>query len=98
MGRILQLTPSYALSFSRLGSRLSTSARLALRAELKRLEAEQELPATAHFEGLLSPPSVGAAWVRKVRDAELWLLYRFDGIHVSMREVTRREPTRIARE
>jgi hypothetical protein len=96
VGRILQLTPGYALSFSRLKPPLKQAERSALRAELGRLEADPFLPQSEDFEALLSPPAVGVAWARRVRGYEMWVLYRVEhGGLASLHELTDRTPTRV---
>lgn len=94
MGRVLQLTPGYALSFSRIRRPLDAKARRALRAELALLESEPA-PFGDDYEALLSPPAVGVAWARRVRGVELWILFVVDGPHVSLRQLASREPVRV---
>ena len=96
MGRILQLTSSYALSVSRLRPPLKESERRALRAELRRLETDPILPTAEDFEVLLLPPAVSVGWARKVQGFEMWVLYRVEhGGLASLRELSDRQPTRI---
>lgn len=94
MGRVLQLTASYSLSFSRLSPPLKDAERLAVRATLRDLQFD-ELPGVADYEALLSPPAVGVAWVRQVTGHQLWILYRIDGIHVALCQIAERTPVRV---
>jgi hypothetical protein len=94
VGRVLQLTPGYALSLSRIRPPLDARERRAIRDELQRLTADP-LPGAEDYEALLSPPAVGAAMARQVLGFELWILYVLDGPHVSLRELAARRPVRV---
>jgi hypothetical protein len=93
VGRILQLTASYALSRHRIG-KLSPDIERAFRNELRKLEFDM-LPNADDFEALLTPPAVGVAWARRVASLSVWVLYRFDDVHVAIHEIINREPVGV---
>jgi hypothetical protein len=95
VGRVLQIIASYALSQHRLRPPLTTSEHRAVRRTLRQLETDEALPGPVDYEALLSPPAVGVAWARQVEDYRLWILYRFDDQHVSLREIAERAPVRV---
>jgi hypothetical protein len=90
VGRVLQLTPEYALSLRRVGL-LSPVQRRAVAGELRKLAAEA-VPGPADYEALVSPPAIGVAWARKVTGFTLWVLYVLDEERISLRGIETRRP------
>ena len=91
MGRLLRLEKQYAQAYSAL--KLNPAEKSAIAATAIRLESASSLPGAEDFEALRWP--VGVAWARKVTEARLWVLYRFDEHSVTLEDIRRTKPVRV---
>jgi hypothetical protein len=89
--RILRVSTTFRRSVEKLGIVTGSRPYRAVSAALRSL-AVGDLPGVGDFETSFSP---GRAHVRRVVGHNVWVLYRFDGEHVSMLTVRGEPPVPI---
>ncbi|MBN1606607.1 MAG: hypothetical protein JW940_08225 [Polyangiaceae bacterium] len=78
VGRILRVSTTFRRTVERLGVRAGSPAYRAVSATVRAL-ASADVPGFGDYETSFSP---GRAYVRRVVGHNLWILYRFDDVHV----------------